>query len=697
MKVMKLSSLMCVLFLYAVAAVAWLRPEYEDATVVDRSELIVVAHIKPGSIEYVPHKTKPDEGARWEHHATLVISEVLKGECDDKEIPIVIHYGLDPVVGGHATVDQIRRDQFVKANPNDVIGIIDTGGKHRGGSPIVEDAREDNLWFLRRRSGLYGREPGKGNYGIVDPEDLSPLEWKPYFLCYLSDNPADAVRKFAAEHPKAAVRVKSYLDHLEVQAILKIKDPKERYEKLLPFFLSGTTWNMKPEATYGIISCGMVGAEELRRLFDDPQYGRFRDEILAMWVRMGYKQAVPLVIELLKKHDQFWARQQLEKGWWNKDPESELTRRRQAVYGEVYSGVYLLRNFPDPRAKEVLELTRNRWKSLAFENPQIVDECEAALRALSQRQRKEIAVDLGGGVNLKMVLIPAGEFKMGSGESAEATAAFFNKTFVGQPMIPPDFFKDEHPQHGVRITKPFYLGTYHVTRGQFRQFVADTGYKTDAEKGKRPGAVGWDPDKKGFVGSAKYSWRNAGFEQTDGHPVVNVSWNDAAAFCKWLSKKEGKTYRLPTEAEWEYACRARTTTRYYSGDDPETLAKVGNVADAAAKAQFPNWTYTIKANDGYVFTAPVGKFKPNAFGLYDMHGNAWQWCADWWAEYYATSPVDDPTGPASGNLRVLRGGSWSCCGSWCGYRPAGSRSAGRLGSYPDGRDFEIGFRVARTQ
>ena len=99
--------------------------------------------------------------------------------------------------------------------------------------------------------------------------------------------------------------------------------------------------------------------------------------------------------------------------------------------------------------------------------------------------------------------------------------------------------------------------------------------------------------------------------------MVYLSWNDAAAFCKWLSKKEGKTYRLPTEAEWEYACRAGTTTRYYSGDDPETLAKVGNVADATAKAKFPDWKYTIKASDGYVFTAPEGKFKPNAFGLFD--------------------------------------------------------------------------------
>ena len=296
-------------------------------------------------------------------------------------------------------------------------------------------------------------------------------------------------------------------------------------------------------------------------------------------------------------------------------------------------------------------------------------------------KHQKLAVDLGRGMNMKLVLIPAGEFMMGSGESAEETAAFFNKTY-GEDFLTAVFFRCEHPQHRVRITKPFYLGTYHVTRGQFRQFVKDTVYKTDAEKGAEPGAWGWDPDKKTFRFNGKYSWRNAGFEQTDEHPVVYVSWNDAVAFCKWLSRKEGKTYRLPTEAEWEYACRAGTTTRYYSGDDPETLAKVGNVADAAAKAKFPNWKYTIKASDGYVFTAPVGKFKPNAFGLYDMHGNAWQWCADrYGAEYYAASPADDPTGPDSGDVRVLRGGSWF-------YWPNDSRSASRCGLTPDNRSID---------
>ena len=174
-------------------------------------------------------------------------------------------------------------------------------------------------------------------------------------------------------------------------------------------------------------------------------------------------------------------------------------------------------------------------------------------------------------------------------------------------------------KHRVRITRPFYLGVTEVTRGQFRAFVDETGYKTEAEKDGK-GGYGWDEEKKEFRQDAKFTWLNAGFEQTDEHPVVNVSWNDAVAFCEWLKSKEGQAYRLPTEAEWEYACRAGTTTRYFSGDDPETLATVGNVADGTAKAKYPAGL-RIAASDGYVYTAPVARFQANAFSLYDTHGN----------------------------------------------------------------------------
>ena len=161
--------------------------------------------------------------------------------------------------------------------------------------------------------------------------------------------------------------------------------------------------------------------------------------------------------------------------------------------------------------------------------------------------------------------------------------------------------------------------------------------------------------------------------------MVNVSWNDAVAFCKWLSSKEGKTYRLPTEAEWEYACRAGTTTRYYSGDDPETLAKVGNVADATLKAKFPDWKYTIKASDGYVFTSPVGHSSPTPSGsttCTEMPGSGARIGT---ARNTTPRPLQTTqTGPDSGNGRVLRGGSWDDWPDYC-------RSANRDSAHPDCR------------
>jgi formylglycine-generating enzyme required for sulfatase activity len=249
---------------------------------------------------------------------------------------------------------------------------------------------------------------------------------------------------------------------------------------------------------------------------------------------------------------------------------------------------------------------------------------------------------------------------------------------------------DEKPQHQVRITQPFYLGVHEVTRGQFRRFVDETGYQTKAEKDGR-GGWGWNEQAKKFEQNPRYTWQNPGFEQTDDHPVVNVSWNDAVAFATWLSRKNGNTYRLPTEAEWEYACRAGTTTRYSCGDDPEGLAAVGNIADGTARAKYPDWPGAIAARDGYIYTAPVGQFQPNRFGLYDMHGNVWEWCSDGYAaDYYWQSLGDDPRGAAGAALRVIRGGSWY-------FNPRYCRSALRNGHPPGYRSSDAGFRLARVQ
>lgn len=187
--------------------------------------------------------------------------------------------------------------------------------------------------------------------------------------------------------------------------------------------------------------------------------------------------------------------------------------------------------------------------------------------------------------------------------------------------------------------------------------------------------------------NANANWRNPGFQQTDAHPVVCVSWNDAVKFTEWLSRHSGLNVRLPTEAQWEYACRGGTTTAYHWGDRPEDGQGWANVADASAKRQFSSWT-TFSWDDGHVYTAPVGSFRANAFGLKDMHGNVWEWCADWYGS--SLQGGVDPTGPSSGSSRVIRGGSWLS-------GPSAVRSADRGRNTPDYRDDYIGFRVLAVQ
>ncbi len=256
-------------------------------------------------------------------------------------------------------------------------------------------------------------------------------------------------------------------------------------------------------------------------------------------------------------------------------------------------------------------------------------------------------------IGMKLVLIPAGEFVMGSPDSEEGRS------------------DDEGPQHKVEIRNAFYLGKYEVTRAQFRQFVEEKGYKTEAERIRATKLMGAILRVAPLLGWPTGTWQNAGdFQQTDEHPVVYVSWNDAKAFCDWLSKKEGKQYRLPREAEWEYSCRARTGTRFHSGDGADSLKRVAR--------------FGLKVSDG---TAPVGRLEPNKFGLYDMHGNVWEWCEDWYdRNYYRDSPAQDPQGPKAGSLRVFRGGSFY-------YSPCSCRAANRLRYGPADRNYDVGFRV----
>ena len=240
----------------------------------------------------------------------------------------------------------------------------------------------------------------------------------------------------------------------------------------------------------------------------------------------------------------------------------------------------------------------------------VVPFSEAAAKTAQQAlaQHLQTSVEVTDPLGIKLVLIPPGEFLMGAAAGEKAT-------------------DEEKPQHKVRITRGFRLSACEITRGQFAKFLRESGYKTQAEQ--QPTGGHRIDDRGEPLYDSTCNWRNPGFKQDDRHPVVVVSWHDADAFCEWLTAKTGETYRLPTEAEWEYACRAGTTTRWYCGDDPEGLVKVANVRDASWGRKFG--PAQITGDDGFVFTAPVGSYRPNAFGLYDMHGNVFEFVHDWGA------------------------------------------------------------------
>jgi formylglycine-generating enzyme required for sulfatase activity len=256
--------------------------------------------------------------------------------------------------------------------------------------------------------------------------------------------------------------------------------------------------------------------------------------------------------------------------------------------------------------------------SLAPKSVQASKEADARTKS----PPKDLTVDLGKGVKVEMVLLPAGEFMMGSLDSDKSAD------------------KDEKPQHRVRITKPFYLGKYLVTQEQW-EAVMDN---------------------------------NPSLIKGPKNPVENVSWDDCQRFLEKLNTKIamqlGK-FVLPTEAQWEYACRAGSTTRYCFGDEVSSLGKYA-------------W---YGANSGNT-TNPVGEKKPNEWGVYDMHGNVWEWCQDWYdGHYYANTPMDDPAGPATGSQHVFRGGCWGDDDTSC-------RSADRYAYGPGGRGCYLGFRVS---
>lgn len=271
-----------------------------------------------------------------------------------------------------------------------------------------------------------------------------------------------------------------------------------------------------------------------------------------------------------------------------------------------------------------------------------------------------------------MVLIEGGEFMMGevSGTGTDL----------------------EIPIHSVKISS-FYLNKYEVTVKEFGDFINETGYKTDAHikdsslafnnyTWKKVKGVNWRYDATGVLRSM----------QDYNHPVIHVSWNDANTYCQWLSNKTGRKYRLPTEAEWEFAARNRgQKIRFSWGNDYPNGKKAGNVADETLLKQAKDYQGWKNFIDGFPFTSPIGSFDPNSLGLYDMTGNVWEWCNDWFdPRYYSINPHENPSGPSAGTVKSFRGGCWFSDENY-------SRIAfHNFGNPPDQSYGDFGFRIAMT-
>jgi formylglycine-generating enzyme required for sulfatase activity len=277
----------------------------------------------------------------------------------------------------------------------------------------------------------------------------------------------------------------------------------------------------------------------------------------------------------------------------------------------------------------------------------------------------------------ELVVLPPGSFMMGS-----------SSTESGR-----DLDGDEDPQHFVTIAYPFAVGRFAVTREEFRSFARGTKLQDPAGCN-----IHLPPNWPTIPG---LNWHHTGFPQNGHHPVVCVSWKEAQAYVRWLSHKAGHEYRLLSEAEWEYAARSGTTTADYWGDNQNDACAYANGVDLSLKAKFPDTEVMQHCHDGFVNTAPVGSFRPNAFGLYDMMGNVFEMLADCYAPGYARAPTDGSSrnedvcrqkfkmgSMEMSGCRVNRGGSWTST-------PSGLRAAARACDTETTRVVDLGFRVAR--
>ena len=359
----------------------------EDQDVVRRAEAIVVGHVDEHSIEYIPHAAGENEGRSWEHHARLVVSEVLKGALAPGSTPIVIHYGIDVLVDGRFERDgnftdvNSFRDKAAKGIVELVPSLHDVGG---GGPLLGEDMRQDHLWFLRHAPEGYLR--GKANReltGILDEQDVQPLALRGYFAAYLAVDPEPKVREWLRDHPAAAPGALRFIEHCEVQRILREPDPARRVERLLPYFRAGGFWGLRDEVWEAIEACGDAAGPYLIALMTSSEYPdrQRRWVVIEMLGRIRYARAYDAIANLVAAHDASFANW-MKQPWW-----SDAARQEQAcreIGSEMCSGITALGQLGDARAVPLLRQVRDRWSGAPGWGASIREVCRDALKLLDR-------------------------------------------------------------------------------------------------------------------------------------------------------------------------------------------------------------------------------------------------------------------------------------------------------------------------
>lgn len=337
-----------------------------DSDLVQHSNLIVVAHVKPGSIVYIPHLA--DGAMGWKHTAVLILGEVIKGKCDLKELPVVFHYGMDPIaVGAKGDFQGLSKG---KSDPNSQIMMGYQGGRY---GRLPGDLRKDHIWFLS-----YPPKPIHPSdshedldiLGVSEPEELQPVELKPYFEAFLQAHPEDVLKLYASGDSPLAFRSQTYLNHLAILQILREPDVHKRARLLLPYFLFTNDKHVPADNGEAALqlweSCGQTGAAFLLPYFNDPKYEAMQTAIMSLWTNAQYHGCIPMLCELLEKETQFWQHQSQDdlNRWTDMGPTHGPTMPQILSRNRIEMILFVFRQVPDPRAQAEVDKLRPIWQKL---------------------------------------------------------------------------------------------------------------------------------------------------------------------------------------------------------------------------------------------------------------------------------------------------------------------------------------------